>query len=467
MLVSLAVVMLVVGQPPQPPQPVRPPVQGLAEAYVDGTYKFSIQPPQGWQLVPRREHLRDEIVLLRMIEPLPDHSVHQIILSQYESENQQASQSLKRAAHNLELKYSGVEIINQQEQHIAERPAAYLSASFRIDNAKHLHLEVIVQLGKSQCMSIMYEGPWEQHAQTEPLFQRVLSSLRLLHDQMSDKELDAAFEAGKKWLASLTEKRIRSRIIPDQVLRIEYEGKLVGFTRIQQFDQVVDRHSGVRIRERGWIFEPEGRVQRLQNSMFVSYDLAIERWRGSYTALPPPKQGANDVLEVRLEEGVRTGNILLSNQTFDMLEPSAANPAMTLPDMYLSRALMRLMPSLIDDLSSHQTLGFLEFDHNKAGLIIRIVETKGKAQLPNGAVREKVYRIDEREGLAADPSEIFVDSAGRIVLAKMGRMTMRAGRAEDLEKEFASRIAAADARMNELENAYHQQEQRFSRPAGR
>jgi hypothetical protein len=135
--------------------------------------------------------------------------------------------------------------------------------------------------------------------------------------------------------------------------------------------------------------------------------------------------------------------------------------------MYLSRGLTRLLPALLGDLSKQQSLGFLEFDHNKAGLIIRVVETKGKSALPEGGTREKVYRIDQREGLAADPAEFYVDGAGRVLYAKTGRLIMRAARAEDLEREFASRIAAADNRMNELEKAYQQQEQRFARPVGR
>src|SRR5262249_49584528 len=151
---------------------------------------------------------------------------------------------------------------------------------------------------------------------------------------------------------------------------------------------------GVRVRERGWVFEPDGRVQRIQNSMFVSYDLKYEKWIGSYTTLVPPFDKRGESLEVRLEEGVRNERILLSNQTYDMFEPSVANPMITLPEMYLSRALARLIPALLEDLSKKQRLGFVEYDHDKCGLVVRIIDVQSESTLPAGRSREKTYRID-------------------------------------------------------------------------
>lgn len=455
MLFLLTILCLGQNAPPQTAKP-RP----VEERYVDGTLRFSIQPPANWQLIARREHLGDRTVVLRMVRGTQNKQLEQFILSQYESGGGKVEKLIGRAVEGLKREYSAVELISQGEQKIDNHPAGTFSASFRRDNAQNIHIETIVLIENSLVFSIAYEGPFELRSQSEPLFRKVAESLVFLRDQVSDKELREAFEAGKKLLSTLDEKKIRSCIIPEQTFMIEYQGQPVGCMQIQQAEIMLNKKPGIRVKERGWIFEPDGRVRRIQNSMYISYDLRNEKWKSSITVL----NSANaDSLGVQLGEGVRTDNVLLSNQTYDILEPAVTNPAITLPDMYLSRPLAVLLPQLIANAGQSQRLGFIEFDQDKAGVVVKIFETRGEPQ-NDRPIKRKQHKISVREGLAGVPEEMIVGDAGQINSRVIGRLRYRAATAKQVEQEFGQRITSADNRMNELEKQYQIEDERFTRP---
>jgi hypothetical protein len=438
----------------------------LADPYVDGSYGVSIQPPKGWTLVRQQQPESHGITVLRLVDRVSTSRVQEMILKRTSTTKAMPiAEMLDRVAGSLELEFSGVKVLSQQVQTIAGKPGAVLAATFTSEGVSQLRLQGIIELRPQQYYVLLYNGPAELRDKSEPLFNRVLNSIRLLGEELDEAGTAAASAAGIKWMSNITADDLVKAARPEEFLEVKIDGESVGVVIIQQGAHAWRDHPGVRIEERGWTFDKNGQVRRLQSSMFLSGDLRDERWKTSVSTLIPAEGDKPERLENAWEEGVREADILLSNQTYQLSEPPHENPSLRLPKTYVPRVISRLLPRLIGDPSKPARYVFTSFDHQKVGLTLRIVELKGPSEVPEGAGPDKVYRIDEREGVA-EPSSLYVDDTGRLLFMQSGKLTMRPAPREELEKRFADRIDASEAAMARLEKQYQESQDRFmkSRP---
>jgi hypothetical protein len=465
----------------------RPAVAGsdLADAYVDGTFGFSINPPKDWQMIRQRVPERRGVTLLQMTNRVSPTITQEIVLKQTSTTQKvPLEEMLKRIGDALELEFSDVNILSQQTQQIADRPGAVLSASFFREGVKRLRIEAVIEHKPQSYYVLLYNGPLALRAQSEPQFLRVLGSLRLLADQVNETEMKNALEAGVTFLRALTGRggaeapeRLKASILPEEFLEFESEGRVIGFVAVYQAEGTWDPsgksgaadrgYAGVRIRERGWTFEKDGRARRLQNSLFISYDLKHERWKTSVTTLVPAMANRPEYLEIALEEGLRTDNVLLTNQTYSMGAPAEANPALELPETYIPRAIIRLFPRLVDDLADKKSYAFVTYDHGRAGLVARVIKCQGEDSSSGIASKNGIYRLDDREGLAAEPSRLYVDRSGRTLRVEAGPLTMNRVDGAEISRRFATRIDAAQRRMAQLEASYDREDARVGRKTNR
>lgn len=436
----------------------------LADPYVDGTYGYSIQPPNGWQVLRQRVPERRGVTLLQMSQRVAPSMTQEIVLKQTSTTQKTPMEDmLKRISSALELEFSDVSILSQQTQQIAGRPGAVLAASFQRDGIKRLRIEALIESNPQTYYVLLYNGPFQLRAKSEPLFYRVLGSINLLSNKVDEAEMKVALEDGIKLLKSLDAEKLQKAIVPEEFLKLERDGRTIGFVAVYQAKGDWEGRHGVRIRERGWTFESDGRARRLQNSMFISNDLKDERWKTSITTLVPAAANRPDYLEVALEEGLRNGKVLLTNQTYSMDSPALANPALDVPDTYAPRAIIRMLPRLLGDPARKRKLAFVTFDHVRAGMVARVVDCQGEVHDSGVHSARGVFRLDDREGLAADPTQLFVDSTGQTLLVKAGPVTMTPVDGQELERLFGPRIDAAQRRMAELEDAYNKENARVGR----
>ncbi|MFH1417773.1 MAG: hypothetical protein ABII12_05735 [Planctomycetota bacterium] len=448
------------------------------QPYVDGTFGFSISPPEGWLLNNERAAAGRNTTLLRMTYQLAAGREQGISVQQMLMVDEiPMSEMVQRISHAMELESSNVKILSQQTQRIAGRPGAVLTAAFWQGGFEHLRLQAVVEASPRTYFILVYTGPVELRADIEPLFHLVLGSFRLLGGQLGEKEMKAALSAGATWLATLDEGKLRQALVPQQFLQVRLDDRVVGVVSIQQeaytrerrVGKHVQREPGIRIRERGWTFHEDGRAVRTQTAMFVSSDLLTERWKTSVTTLLPADGAMPPRLENTWEEGLRSGDVLLTSQARSLGEPPKQNEAIRVPKTYISRLFVRLLPRLLDDLAKPRHLAFTTFDHQRTDLIVRVVELKGQDTRPDRRFGGKAYRIDEREGSAGEPSSLFFDETGRLLMIRTGNLTMLSSDRDDLERQFADRIAEAEEEMARLEAAYEQDQQRFRKrpPSGR
>lgn len=434
----------------------------LADPYIDGTYGFSVQPPKGWQLVRQRLAEKHGVTLLRMVGKVGANQTEEIIIRQTSTTRSLPMGDLLKQMHDdWALLHNNLKVVSLQQQEIAGQPGGILAATYESQGLDWLMIEALIETRKQQYFVVLYKGPAGTRRTSEPLFYQVLGTFRLLADQVSQKEKVEILEAGAALLEGLDREKLLQAIEADVLLRMDLDGKPIGFVRVQQTAGAMKGRNGLRVQERAWMFEPDGGVRRLQANLFVTEDQLEEDWRTSVTTLIPARGDAPLGLDAMIEEGVRNRDILLTSQEFSLGAGMVQNPAMEAPKGYISRALLRMLPRLLGDLAKPRRLAFMEFDHQRAGLTIRVVEIKGEATPPGVPVKGKSYRFDQREGLSGQVSEWYVDEARRVLLVRAGNLTMTPATERELEGLFKARIAAAEQDMNRLEREFNERQQQF------
>ncbi len=460
-MISLTMVMVVsvsCGQAGTPPAGD----ERLGRTYIDGTCGFSIQPPQGWYVLRQRVTGKRRVTLLRMVHRLDRIRAEEIALERiFAADTLRQEEVVTRLHHEFEQDFSNTELLSLQAQEIAGCPGGMLAGIYWHEGRRWLRLEAVLTCDSQRCYALRYDGPAEARQTSEPLFHLVLASLRLLEDRVSREELNRALEAGACWLSGIKAEDLEAAIVPEQTFKYEIDGKARGFMHIQQAAATVKKRRGIRVRERGWMFEPDGRVLRLQANMFASDDLADGQWKASVTMLVPEAEGAPAYLEIALEDGGRHQGVLITSQVYHMTAPATENPPLKVPPSYMPRAVVRMLPRLLKDLARPRRLAFTAFDHARAGMVIRLVEIKGEAKLPEGIAGGRTYLIEDREGLAGEATRIYVNDKGRVRLVETGDLRIIPAKKTELEQAFTLRVREAEREMARLEKEYEQQQRRF------
>lgn len=445
------------------PSPTPP---ALGDPVIDETYGFSIRPPADWLIERRR--LPDErgITLLRMIRPRTGAAMDEMVLKQTATTRDvNMEEMLEAVADNWKLKIHDAQILSQQVQSVADRPGGILAATMLRDGQRRFRMQAIVESRPRTYFVLIYEGSGAGRSDAEVLFHLVLNSLSIVSNEADQLRLKKAFALGEELLGAITPARLESAVIPEQNFRIEVEGKPIGFVAIYETarhdgeGQGASGHLDVVIRERGWTFNADGRIRRLQSDMSVSFDRRREKWRTSVTTCVPAKDKLPEYLEVALEEGLRVDDMLVSNQSYQLGVPAEENPPLQLPPTYASRVVTRLLPRLVADIAQPQIYAVASFDHARAGLVARVIELKGPAAHPDGS--GECFRVEDREGMAAQPTVLFVDDRGRTQFVEAPGLVMKPADGAELEREFGPRIAEAHGKFAALEARYDDSESRL------
>ncbi len=458
-------VVVVCGQPGVPPGVTAD--AALGEPHVDGTYGYSICPPKGWQVVRQRVAQGRSLALLRIVNAADqtrggELTVRRMVMVRADA----VGKVLDRIYHGLELEFADVKVLSQQVQEIAGRSGGLLAVTYWRDGIRQMRLHAIIERGSGAYYELLYGGPAAGRREREALFYLVLDSFRVLDDRLSETDLAEAVGAGRAWMSSLDADAVREAMLASQYLRIDVDGQACGYLHLSQEAGRSHGRDGVRVSERSWLFEPGGRVHRTQSNVFVSYDLGGGEWKTSATVLVPASERGRAFIENVLEEGLRSQQMVLSSQAHGLDRPVVQNPALQMPNTYIPRGLMRMLPQLIGDLSRPRRLAFVEFDHQRCDTVVRVVELKGRSDSAAGSAGGETFLIELYESPAGEPSKMHVDRAGRLVSVRIRNTTMVAAPEAALEKRFGRRVAEAGREMARLEEEHDRGARRFG-PASR
>lgn len=447
--------------------------QGLAEPIVDGTYGYSIRPPSGWQVSRQRQAeprgfilgSRD-VTLLRLFDVIQPGQAQQISLRQCAAPRKATMAEVFRdVSAALHLEFNDVRILAQQTQEIAGRPGGVLAAAFKTGGVDSIHIQAIVEIAPAQYYVLSYEAPAAHRDRGEALFHQVVAGFQVLGEIADKDRVRADVERASAWLKSITAEALGRAVLPESYLLIEDGGKPVGFVGMKQSSVVrAEGGAGIELHERGWYFNGEGGARRSDLLMFISKNREHETWKNIVATLSPAQTGRPQRLDIAEEEGLRRRDTLLTSQCYEVGRSPSSNPPLQLPESYIPRGIIRMYPRLVGSLEQPRRMVFGHFDHTRAGLVLLVEEIKGAVEPPADiAAGDKVYLIEEREGLAGVPSKIYVNAEGEVLFARVGDMTMKRTTQAELERLFLSRVRSAERTMEEHVKMYEQEQARLER----
>ena len=100
-------------------------------------------------------------------------------------------ENLKSLVDTLGIELNIEKIDTQQVQQIAGKPGAFVSAFFLRESMRWQRMQAMVEVSPRSYLVLVYDGPAEAAAQSESMFQLVVSSLAVLSRKMNEDELKA------------------------------------------------------------------------------------------------------------------------------------------------------------------------------------------------------------------------------------------------------------------------------------
>ncbi len=435
------------------------------DAYIDGSLGFWLRPPADWQLLRERRAEPGGLLVLRMVKRAGPARVHEITLHQRITPRSMGlDEALSELTAALRAESRGLRIAEQAELRRADRPAAFLSAEHESPEGPMILLTAMVRARPSMFYVLTYAGPAASRAEIEPQFRAAAESFQVLEDERSDRLVRQALLAGTDWLNALRPETLSALDEEESYLAVSVDDRPAGYVRVSIEPTTWGGRDGLAVLEYGWTFAPDAPARCVRSEMFVSFDLQSERWQVTTTTLLPAEGDSPASADVVLEEGAREKDRLLTSQQFGPGAPPEANPPLKVPPTYVSRALVRVLPRVIDHLERPRVLAFNEFDPVRRGLILRSVEILGAADPPVPVRGGKCFALRDREGLFGRPNDVFVDHTGRVRAVVSGSLKMKPADRTDLEKRYAQRVAEAERTVQELLGEYVRAQERFSRP---
>ncbi|MBX3395975.1 MAG: hypothetical protein KF841_11475 [Phycisphaerae bacterium] len=440
----------------------------LGEAVIDGSYGLSIRPPMDWVVARRREFDGRGTVLLRMIAPVetpdpPAITVEHLVSARGVS----LPDRMRQAADAIALEYPDHKMTRDAIAEMDGRPSGTLLVEYRLESRPRFRMQTLVEIAPRNFLLFRLDVAASDRPVLEPIYRMVIGSVRLLGTPLSDESLKAALAAGSEWLAGITGDRLRSSIVPAQFFVFEVAERPVGLLEV--YESVcrrkvgTSRVSGVEIFEQSWMFDSPRLARRMQSSAFLGDDMEIEKWQGSATSWMAADGDEPEQFEHGYEEALRDHDVLVSGQSRSFSEAVQQNPAFQVPKTYISRALMRLLPRLVKDMKKPRMMAFVSFDHERVGLVVQVFDFKGPATLPGDSTDRKAYRVEVREGIMAEPTELYFDDDGKLLLLRSRTLSMRPSDLAELKRLFERQVAAGDEAIQRMERLYQQSETRFIR----
>jgi hypothetical protein len=282
---------------------------------------------------------------------------------------------------------------------------------------------------------------------------RMAESLQVLYSRERAAELEAARTAGRKWLSEGGLQSGIGQLRVDQEPRyyvIEEQGRGVGYLerRFTRQQHSIDdprvrggEKDGLRVSERAWRFEPDGRALYWSNEAFSSVDGTTDLYELTRGEVPPD-DGRDQRARIEREEVIRQDNRLLSSvRTSQDLVLPAPRPPLRLDDTYLGLAWQRVWPTMLGS-EAGAMIGVTIYDAEARTLAL----LTGRPLGPLAADGDKaepglVYEL--QQGFSAAPVRLVTDRRGHMLEMTVGDLTYRLVTPEEIEQRFARPREAA------------------------
>ncbi len=453
-----------------PSSPDGPSAKGkLDQAYIDGSFGFTLRPPAGSTCDPEKKKLGPanyEIVRFNQ----PQHDWYLSVRLSQDARPPDARIITDKLITNLKEQYADVELLSQENTRIAGRQAALSAVCFTFgepvsltqDKKKQwLHQQAVIQEKPGECFALVLLTSFEDRSIATKTFERIVQSFEFRRTAQQEQHMRKALDRGEKLIQSVAEKKLNlsDHLLKETYLLIKRNGKEIGFLGMQEEPVNVQGHEGVRLYHWNWIFEDDGGISNFNHLMYLSADLKKEEWEYRMQMLTPPGTGVQRKVLLDIESAVRQKDKLLIEYPKKLETMEREDKVLEVGKSYAPAALMSLLPRLVD-LNSPELYAFSTYEHDRRGLILRTMEVVGQQQILAKGQSIQAWKLQDSEGLPPPITSIYVDKKGQILRMDVGNMKMTLTTREYVERKFQSRVneaqKAIQERMEEYQKALRQ-----------
>jgi hypothetical protein len=420
----------------------------LGPAYVDAQAGFSVRPPVGAAVI---RHAPDEpgqrpdlfqVVSFVLQEPRWNLAVQMMIVPPEQSLADSAGRILGNAEQRLGLKRQ-----EQRTGQVGRRDAVIFSARGLLSQVEVRCFCAVVQVSRSRRFVLELTGPAEQGPALEASFDAVLSSFEVLIDPNQEAVLQRASQAGERLLREVAASGLVEQLAGQRYYRFVKDGKDVGYVAITEEPYAFRYSPGVHVVEQGWLFDdPPGGIRKFQADLFVANDLRKERWTSRAQQILPVEQGQPRRYLASSEQGLGQQDKLVVSFAADTAGQQPANRVFELPSDYLPQVLTRILPRFLP-LDSRGIYVFTCYDSQGHCLATRRYDLVGQDSIDVAGSTVAGYRIEDRQGAAAEPAVLWVDAAGRLLKARTGQLEMILAEKQQVDLLYGSRCTGAEAEL--------------------
>lgn len=451
---ALVVLPIAAAQPADPAGSVPSDTVGVAakgelgEAYVDGSFGFSVRPLAGSTIHRRKRTVEGDLQLCQFVMLEQRWSMSVRLASRPRSLD--AESMLKEDNAQLALRYGDLETLRFEPTRVFGREAARSEVRFTSEQQAWLRQEAVIRTRPTEFFILLLVTPAADHDVARSCFEQIVQSFQVLRSEAVQQEIDAALARGTALLQSAAagQPDITAGVSPERYLRIMRDGKDVGFVETLEAAEAVRHHEGIQLLQRVWMFEDDGSFKLMQEREFLSRDLSYEQWENRVYVVQQTK-GQPPRVAMSGENGIRQDDQLLVEYLPKSKSGKDAEKAIEVEPSYASGSWGTLLPRVVD-LSKPELYAFSMYDGDRRGLVLRTFRVVGPTQTVIAGRTTTAYRIEDSEGLVPPVTEVYVDKSGHILRISAEAIEMMAATRAEVEVIYRERVEQSQALLQQL-----------------
>ena len=336
-----------------------------------------------------------------------------------------------RALKRIAFAAPSARVLVDERAPVAGRPGVHVLYRMRSQSGREwVFGQVFMKIDPHTVAMFEIEADADVAKHARRLFNAMLASVKLTDPQQLNKQRKQWVQNGKKWLSSVTRKQLQNNLVDEQWRRVLENGKDVGYIRVRQQRGRMLGQTGIQVNVQQRIYMKTSTFDTF-SELFESDDGALEVWSirtarrdgGPKAKLPARQQQSNadqgPPRKAWAETGLRDGDQLTVSR--EMPTKIDEDSWADLPDVYLSQAVLELVPSMLPP-DQQQTLAFYAYYPKTSDIGLRTMKV---VPLASGGYRVHQQPMPDRSEQVAT-----YDAHGRLVQKRMadGRVILPSSR---------------------------------------
>jgi len=334
-------------------------------------------------------------------------------------------------------------VLRQDVMPLADHNAGIILLRGTVGVQPQLIQQAIIQVNEQLYYNIIYatpgqpfDAPVDKPDATElaatNMFRAVLDSVQILDQEKLRIDQEDRLFRTRSLFVNWNEAKLRSVLMAEQWLRVQRDGKDIGYSYIVEETETRGTTPGVKIGIRARTVPEAGRQVDGETWYHVSFDRKIENWSsialftggdekyystefGSSVQRRKPVVDHNEVAAEKREKGENVGVKMVDiySLTVHRVAKKTTKPEIEreLPPFYLAQGLGHLMPRLMP-IKEPQKYLFASYSSADEEVKLRYVDVGAETSVRLGGAKLQAVPITDRFGYDGTPTIHYLDLAG-------------------------------------------------------